>query len=102
MALEKDLFGADADWNGLIAVDAKDEPIGLLFYSITNLFRAYNQGAMIQIDELYVKPDARKKGVGKALLKSLAKLAQEKNIQRIYVWCVKGNEQGKKFYEEIP
>ncbi len=76
--LEKDLFGADADWDGLVAVDAKDEPIGLLFYSITNLFRAYNYGAMIQIDELYVKSDFRKQGIGEALVKRLAEVAQEK------------------------
>ena len=99
--LEKDLFEAYADWQGLVAVDEKDRPVGLLLYSIANLFRAYNQGAMIQIDELYVRPVFRKQGIGEALLMKLAAIATQKNIQRIYVWCIKENEQGKKFYEKM-
>ena len=66
--LEKDLFEAYADWQGLVAVDEKDRPVGLLLYSIANLFRAYNQGAMIQIDELYVRPVFRKQGIGEVIM----------------------------------
>src|SRR3990167_10332761 len=74
--LEREFFGLGADWQGLVAADNNDHPIGLLFYSFANLIRSLNQGPMIQIDDLYIKPAFRKKGVGQQLLHELALIAQ--------------------------
>jgi GNAT superfamily N-acetyltransferase len=56
---------------------------------------------MIQIDNLYIKSAFRKTGVGQQLLYELEWIAEQKNIRRIYVWCLKDNLHGKNFYEKM-
>lgn len=50
-------------------------------------------------DDLYVKPDYRRAGIGHLLLNRLALIANEKNIGRLNVWCMKENEAGQNFYK---
>lgn len=52
----------------------------------------------IYLEDLYVMPDYRKKGYGKALIKQLAKIAAERGCGRLEWWCLDENKLGVDFY----
>ena len=55
---------------------------------------------MIQIDDLYIKPDYRRNGLGEETLKKIGLIAKEKGILRIEMWCLKNNSIGQDFYKK--
>lgn len=55
----------------------------------------------IYLEDLYVRPAFRKKGLGKALLQRLAQIAEENNWGRVEWWCLKWNTPSLDFYESI-
>ena len=52
----------------------------------------------IYLEDLYVKPEYRGKGYGKALLKKLAQTAVERGCGRLEWWCLDWNRPGIDFY----
>ena len=55
----------------------------------------------IYLEDLYVKPDKRGKGIGKMMLAFLAKLALERNCGRLEWWCLDWNEPSIQFYKQL-
>jgi GNAT superfamily N-acetyltransferase len=55
----------------------------------------------IYIEDLYVKPEMRGKGLGKAILSYFAKLAKERKCGRIEWWCLDWNEPSIRFYRQL-
>ncbi len=55
----------------------------------------------IYLEDLYVKPDVRGKGIGKMMLAFLAKLALERNCGRLEWWCLDWNEPSIQFYKQL-
>ena len=55
----------------------------------------------IYLEDLYVRPQFRHKGVGKALLKRLAEIAVENGWGRLEWSCLKWNKPSLDFYESI-
>ncbi|CEG56900.1 GNAT family N-acetyltransferase [Legionella fallonii] len=99
--LEEELFGTNADWNCLVAVDMDEHLIGFCLYTFANINRAFNISPMIQIDDLYVHPQYRRAGLGQLLLKEMGSIARVNNIGRLNAWCVKDNDIGQNFYQKI-
>lgn len=66
-----------AEYEGILAGQA-------LFF---NNFSTFLGKPGIYLEDLYVKPDFRGKGIGKALLDKLISIAKEKNYGRVE-WCV--------------
>lgn len=66
-----------AEYDGILAGQA-------LFF---NNFSTFLGKPGIYLEDLYVKPDFRGKGIGKALLDKLISIAKEKNYGRVE-WCV--------------
>ena len=52
----------------------------------------------IYLEDLYVKPEYRGKGYGKALLKKLAGIAVERGCGRLEWWCLDWNKPSINFY----
>lgn len=52
----------------------------------------------IYLEDLYVKPEYRGKGYGKALLTQLAKIAVERKCGRLEWWCLDWNKPSIDFY----
>ena len=55
----------------------------------------------IYLEDLYVKPEMRGKGIGKIMLSYLANLARERNCGRLEWWVLDWNEPAIKFYHSI-
>ena len=55
----------------------------------------------IYLEDLYVRPEMRGKGIGKILLTYLAKLAIDRNCGRFEWWCLDWNEPSIDFYKKI-
>ncbi|MFA9379198.1 MAG: N-acetyltransferase family protein [Lachnotalea sp.] len=55
----------------------------------------------IYLEDLYVKPEMRGKGMGKIMLSFLAKLALERKCGRLEWWCVDWNKPSIDFYKQM-
>jgi len=55
----------------------------------------------IYLEDLFVKPEARGKGIGQKMLACLANLAKERKCGRLEWWCLDWNESAVNFYKKI-
>jgi len=71
-------------------------PIGfaLFFHN----FSTFLGQAGIYLEDLYVRPEYRGKGFGKAFLKKLAEIAVERGCGRLEWWCLNWNKPSIDFY----
>ena len=74
--------------------DGKEVGFALFFHN----FSTFLGRAGIYLEDLYVKPEYRKKGYGKALLKKLAVIAAERGCGRLEWWCLDWNKPSIDFY----
>lgn len=79
----------------IFAVVNNDEVGFALFF---HNFSTFLGRAGIYLEDLYVKPEHRKKGYGKGLLKQLAKIAVERGCGRLEWWCLDWNKPSIDFY----
>lgn len=61
-------------------------------------FSTFLGRAGIYLEDLYVKPDYRGFGYGKAILKKLAQIAVERGCGRLEWWCLDWNRPSIEFY----
>ena len=61
-------------------------------------FSTFLGRAGIYLEDLYVRPECRGKGYGKALLKELARIAVERGCGRLEWWCLDWNRPSIDFY----
>ena len=74
--------------------DGKEIGFALFFHN----FSTFLGRAGIYLEDLYVKPECRGKGYGKALLKKLASIAVERGCGRLEWWCLDWNKPSIDFY----
>jgi GNAT superfamily N-acetyltransferase len=73
--IARDGFGANPQFRAVIA-EWQGQPAGYaLFFSFYSTWR----GAGLFLEDLFVRPDFRRRGVGKALLSSVARVAEQEN-----------------------
>jgi GNAT superfamily N-acetyltransferase len=76
-----------------------DEPIGMVIYSRT--FSTWTGQPSIYVVDLFVRPDNRGLGVGRALLEVLARLAVEEGCRRMEWEVLDWNEPALAFYRSL-
>ena len=97
--LRDTLFGARPAAEVVIAEDADGEPLGFaLFFHNYSTFLAQPG---IYLEDLYVRPEARGRGAGRALLAHLARLAKERGCGRLEWWVLDWNESAIRFYRSL-
>ena len=64
-------------------------------------FSTFLGRAGIYLEDLYVRPEARGRGIGKAMLKFIAKLCVGRGCGRLEWWCLDWNERSISFYESF-
>ena len=77
--------------------DGKVVGCALFFHN----FSTFLGRAGIYLEDLYVKPEYRGKGYGKAILKRLASIAAERGCGRLEWWCLDWNKPSIDFYTSL-
>lgn len=80
-----------AEWEG------KGVGFALFFYSYSTFLAKPG----IYLEDLFVIPEYRSKGIGKKLLQSIAKIAEERGYGRVEWSCLDWNERALKFYRGL-
>jgi GNAT superfamily N-acetyltransferase len=85
------VFADIAEWNG--------EPAGfaLWFYN----FSTFRGRHGLYLEDLFVRPDFRSKGIGKALLRHLARRCLAEDLARLEWWVLDWNEPALRVYQSI-
>jgi GNAT superfamily N-acetyltransferase len=97
-AVRATLFGNPRFAEVLIAGE-RDEPAGFaLFFHNYSTFLA-RPG--IYLEDLYVRPEMRGRGYGRAILKRLAAIARERNCGRLEWAVLNWNESAIRFYKSL-
>ncbi len=74
--------------------DGVEAGFALFFHN----FSTFLGRAGIYLEDLYVRPEYRGKGYGKAILKKLARIAVERGCGRLEWWCLDWNKPAIDFY----
>ncbi len=96
--IRQHLFGLDSRTDCLLA-EADGVPVAYAIY-----FRSYSTWLAvpgIYLEDLYVKPEYRQKGIGTALLARLAHQCKENGYGRLEWSCLEWNELAKKRYRSL-
>ena len=97
-SLERFLFGEHPVAEALIA-EFQTTPIGFALYFAT--FSTFVGRPGLYLEDLYVRPDMRGKGVGTLLLQHVARLARERGCGRLEWSVLNWNKPAIRFYEAL-
>lgn len=77
--------------------DGKEAGFALFFHN----FSTFLGCAGLYLEDLYVRPQYRGKGYGKAIFQKLAVLARERGCGRLEWWCLDWNQDSIGFYKSL-
>lgn len=97
-SLKETLFG-ERPYAELIFGCVDDIPVSfaLFFHN----YSTYLGKPGIYLEDIFVKPEARGKGIGRQLLVYLAQLAKQRNCGRLEWWVLNSNKSAIGFYKSI-
>ena len=96
--LSERLFGVRPYAEVLIGeVDGAAQGFALFFHN----FSTFEGKPGIYLEDLFVRPEARGAGLGKAFLQRLAQLAVERDCARLEWWVLDWNEPAIRFYKAL-
>jgi len=75
------------------------EPVSFALFF--NNFSTFLGRAGVYLEDLYVKPEYRNKGIGKIILSFLGKVAKDNNYGRVEWWCLDWNKSSIEFYKKM-
>lgn len=96
--LRETLFGASPEAEVVLA-EIGGEPVGfaLFFHNYSTLLARKG----IWLEDLFVRPAHRGRGIGRRLLEHLARLAVERECGRLEWWVLDWNESAIRFYRSV-
>ena len=95
--LEEWLFDKEKAEVLFAVVDEKEVGFALFFHN----FSTFLGRAGIYLEDLYVEPAFRGQGIGKGLIKQLARIAVERGCGRLEWWCLDWNQSSIDFYRSL-
>ncbi len=96
--LRESLFGERRVAEALLGyVGGEPAAFALFFHN----FSTFLGRPGLYLEDLYVRPEHRGAGVGKALLRRLARLAKERGCGRLEWWVLDWNEPAIRFYKNL-
>lgn len=95
--LERELF--DEGGAQVLIAEVDGQPVGfaLFFHN----FSTFLGRRGLYLEDLYVRPAWRGRGIGRALLARLARIACERGCGRLEWWCLDWNESSIGFYRSL-
>ena len=78
-------------------IDGAPQGFALFFHN----FSTFEGKPGVYLEDLFVRPEARGSGLGKALLKRLAAIAIERDCARLEWWVLDWNEPSIQFYKAL-
>ncbi|MBH1990112.1 MAG: GNAT family N-acetyltransferase [Alphaproteobacteria bacterium] len=96
--LEQTLFGDNSTTEVVIGY-LNQQPISFALYF--HNFSTFLGRPGIYLEDLFVKPEARGKGIGQKMLSYLAHIAKERKCGRLEWWVLDWNETAIGFYKRI-
>jgi GNAT superfamily N-acetyltransferase len=94
----RDGFGANPKFHVLIA-EHDGKPVGFAFYFFG--YSTWQGRPVLKLEDLFVRPEARKNGAGRALMEELARISIEHRCTR-FEWAVLDwNTPAKTFYARL-
>ncbi|PSB62881.1 GNAT family N-acetyltransferase [Chroococcidiopsis cubana CCALA 043] len=96
--LRESLFGDRKGAEVILGYYQKQPVSFALFF---HNFSTFLGRAGIYLEDLYVKPEMRGRGIGRVMLSYLAYLAQERNCGRLEWWVLDWNETAINFYQKL-
>ncbi len=98
-ALREFGFGESSYFKAVIAYDERDEAVGFALYFF--VFSTFVGHPSLWLEDLFVVPEARGRGIGLDLLKHLARIAIEKKCGRMEWNVLDWNEPAINFYKKL-
>ncbi len=95
--LRKNIF--ELGYAKVLIAECEGAPVGMALWF--NNFSTWLARPGIYLEDLYVRPDFRGRGLGKALLQRLAELAVQNDWGRVEWSCLKWNTPSLDFYDSI-
>jgi GNAT superfamily N-acetyltransferase len=92
------LFGAERNAHALVAF-VDDAPVGLALYFYNFSTFAGKRG--IYLEDIFVEPEYRGRGIGSTLLKRLARIAKEQDCGRMEWSVLTWNQPSIEFYHRL-
>jgi GNAT superfamily N-acetyltransferase len=95
--LQRDGFGANPKFRALIA-EWEEHPAGYAFF-----FGYYSTwaGPGLFLEDLFVRPQFRSRGIGRALLAAVARIAVQENSYAVHWEVLDWNEKAIEFYKSL-
>lgn len=93
------LFGPHPAASCHVAVGSDGEVVGFALWYVT--FSTWKGLPGLWLEDLYVRPSARGRGLGKALLRTLAAVCVERGYPRFEWWVLDWNEPSIGFYRSL-
>jgi GNAT superfamily N-acetyltransferase len=85
--------------HGFVAVDERDRPIGLTHYHFHE--STWSLNSYCYLEDLFVDPDCRAKGVGRALIAAVYRAADERGADRVYWHTENTNARAQLLYHQV-
>ena len=93
------LSGEEGFHTGLVAVDETDRPIGLAHVLLHR--STWTKTWYCYLEDLFVRPDIRAKGVGRALIEAVSAIADAKGATRTYWTTQEFNYRARGLYDQM-
>ena len=96
--LERYVFGPDAMTELFVgSIDGEVRGYAMIFHN----FSSFHGRPGMYVEDIYVEPDARGRGLGKAMLMHIIRLARERGCPRCDWVVLDWNEPAQRFYESL-
>ena len=92
---------ANSGYSFLFVAVAGDQTVGFISGELRQGSPTFLPKTWASVDDVFVEPEYRNRGMGRALLQSVKAWAQERDADGISLQVAAANSRGRKFYEKL-
>jgi ribosomal protein S18 acetylase RimI-like enzyme len=92
---------ANSGYSFLFVATAGDRTVGFISGELRQGSPTFLPKTWASVDDVFVEPAYRNRGIGRALLQSVQAWAQERDADGISLQVAAANSRGRKFYEDL-